>query len=190
MFDLSPDPDLARARRILTGYAAPDAQQEEVRAEILAFIEAHPEDAHLRSCLEGHLTGSTMLLDHSRERILLTLHRKLGLWLQLGGHCDGDANLVHVAWREAQEESGIDAIEIDPAPLDLDIHRIPEHKGVPEHLHLDVRFVAYAAPGATEVISSESLDLRWFRLDEALALDVDESMRRAIRRLMGDLRST
>ncbi|MFT7667488.1 MAG: 8-oxo-dGTP pyrophosphatase MutT (NUDIX family) [Planctomycetota bacterium] len=183
MSELTPDPDLARARLILNGYDAPDAQQAEVRARILAFIDEHPLDAHLRSCLEGHLTGSAMLLDHNRERILLTLHKKLGRWLQLGGHCDGDANLVHVAWREAQEESGIPEIEIDPAPLDLDIHAIPERKGVPEHLHLDVRFITVAAKGSVEAISDESLDLRWFTFAEIAGLDVDESMTRAIARL-------
>ena len=180
---LAPDPDLRLARRQLEAYRAPDRDQEEIRARILGWIEEHPDDAHQRSCLAGHLTGSVMLMDHARERVLLTLHKKLGVWLQLGGHCDGDANLVHVAFREAQEESGIDAIEIDPVPIDLDIHRIPEHKGVPAHLHLDTRFVAYAARGSNEVISDESLDLRWFTLDELPGLGCDASMLRAARRV-------
>ena len=176
------DPDLECARRILAGYEAPDAAQEELRARILAFIDEHPADAHLRSCLSGHLTGSVMLMDHAGERVLLTLHRKLGRWLQLGGHADGDANLVHVALREAEEESAIAGITIDPAPLDLDIHTIPEHKGVPEHLHLDVRFVAHAPAGAREVISEESIELGWFTLDELEGLEgVDEAMLRAAR---------
>lgn len=179
------DPNLARARQILADYEAHDSGQDEIRARILAFIEANPTDAHQRSCLEGHLTGSTLLLDHDRERVLLTLHKKLGLWLQLGGHCDGDANLVHVAWREACEESGIEEIEIDHQPIDVDIHRIPEHKGVPEHWHLDTRFVAFAAEGSVECISEESLDLRWFSFEEALALDCDESLERALRLVAG-----
>lgn len=183
-----PDPDLAVARRILGGYRAPDREQEEVRARILAFIDAHPEDAHLRSCLEGHLTASTMLMDHAGERVLLTLHRKLGLWLQLGGHCDGDANLVGAALREAQEESGIEGIEIDPEPLDLDIHRIPAYgppgpEQVPAHLHLDTRFVAFAPRGAVEELSEESIELRWFGLDELEELGCDASMLRAARRV-------
>ena len=187
MRELAPATELSVARRILEGYAAPDEAQAEVRARMLAFIEAHPTDAHLRSCLEGHLTGSVMLMDHARERVLLTLHKKLACWLQLGGHCDGDANLVHVAWREAQEESGIERIEIDPEPLDLDIHVIPERKGVPRHLHLDARFVAYAAEGASEVKSDESLELRWFALEELAGLGCDASMLRAAARVRARL---
>lgn len=179
-----PDPDLGRAREILLAYAAPDTQQEGVRREILEFIDAHPEDAHLRSCLEGHLTGSVFLLDHRRERVLLTLHRKLGKWLQLGGHCDGDANLVNVALREAEEESGIEGLTIDPFPIDLDVHTIPENKGVPEHLHLDVRFVAQAPEGAREVISAESVDLRWIPLSGVAALTEEVSVLRPLQRLL------
>ena len=160
----------------------PAENQSRKRARILAFIGEHPGDAHLRRCLASHLTGSVMLMDHAGERVLLTLHRKLGRWLQLGGHCDGDANLVHVALREAEEESGIAGITIDPVPLDLDIHTIPEHKGVPEHLHFDVRFVAHAPAGAKEVISEESIELGWFTLGELEALEgVDEAMLRATR---------
>jgi len=180
---LGPDADLALARRILHSYAAPDAAQDEVRAQILAFIESHPTNAHQRSCLEGHLTASAPLLDHTGQRVLLTLHKKLGRWLQLGGHCDGDANLPHVALREAQEESGIQEIHIEVEPFDLDIHTIPARRDVPEHLHLDVRFVAHAAEGCEAILSDESLDLRWFHLDELTKLDVDESLQRMFRRL-------
>jgi 8-oxo-dGTP pyrophosphatase MutT (NUDIX family) len=182
--ELRPDADLGRAREILLAYAAQDVEQNGVRHEILEFIEAHPENAHERSCLSGHLTGSVFLLDHSRERVLLTLHRKLGKWLQLGGHCDGDANLVNVALREAQEESGIDDITIEPAPIDLDVHTIPERKGTPEHLHLDVRFVAYAPEGAREIISEESIDLSWIPLNEVQELTDEVSVLRPIRRIL------
>ena len=145
---------------------------------MLAFIEAHPLDAHLRSQLTGHLTASALLLDAAGERALLTLHKKLGRWLQLGGHCDGDANLPGVALRELVEESGIEAIEIDPAPIDLDIHGIPARPGEPEHLHLDTRFLARAAPGAVERASCESDELRWFSPRELAGIATDDSVRR------------
>lgn len=170
--------DLALARRVLERYEPRDAAQVAFRAKMLAFVEAHPEDAHERTCLEGHLTASALLLDARGERALLTLHKKLGRWLQLGGHCDGDANLAGVAWRELVEESGIDAIEIDPHPIDLDVHPIPARPGEPEHLHLDTRFVARAAPGARERASDESIELRWFRPDELDSIETDDSVRR------------
>ena len=176
--ELAPVRDLAFARDVLAAWAPPSDAQAVERDRMLAFIDEHPTDAHERSCLAGHLTASCLLLDHAGERALLTHHRKLERWLQLGGHCDGDANLAHVAWLEATEESGICGIEIDPAPVDLDIHTIPEHKGVPEHWHLDTRFIARAPAGAKPVISEESLELAWVTPGEVAALDTDGSVLR------------
>lgn len=173
--------DLAAARSLLAAWQPPTPEQERTRRRILAFVDAHPRDAHLRTCLEGHLTASALVLDSRGERVLLTFHRKLGKWLQLGGHCDGDADLAAVALREAIEESGIEDLAIDPMPIDLDIHPIPARKGEPEHLHLDTRFLVHAADGAIERASEESIQLRWFTRAEAAALDVDESVRRLLR---------
>lgn len=170
--------ELGLARAILAAYLPPDAEQAKLRERMLAFVDAHPRDAHRRSLAEGHLTASALLLDARGERALLCLHRKLGRWLQLGGHCDGDANLPGVALRELIEESGIDAIEIDPSPVDLDVHGIPARPGEPEHLHLDTRFLARAAPGEIARPSSESLELRWFAPAELSSVDTDASVRR------------
>lgn len=151
---------------------------------MLAFLDEHPHDAHLRSCLPGHLTASAIVVDAKGERVLLTHHKKLGRWLQLGGHCDGDADLAAVALREATEESGIEGLEIDPVPIDLDIHTIPARKGEPEHLHLDTRFLVRAPVDAQARASDESDELRWFEPAEALAIDTDESVRRLIRKAL------
>ena len=175
---LEANPDLHAARRTLAEYTPRDADQAAIKARILAFIEAHPKHAHLRSCLPGHLTASALLWDHAGERVLLTLHAKLKRWLQFGGHCDGDANLHGVAWRETVEESGIVPSWMSLDPVDVDIHSIPAHKRVPEHLHLDVRYLARASEGAQFVCSDESQELRWFTPAEALELDLDPSLRR------------
>jgi 8-oxo-dGTP pyrophosphatase MutT (NUDIX family) len=172
---------LAAARTLLAAWVPPTAEQERTRRRILAFVDAHPEDAHLRSCLEGHLTASALVLDSRGDRALLTFHRKLGKWLQLGGHCDGDADLAAVALREATEESGIEGLEIDPRPIDLDIHPIPARAGEPEHLHLDTRFLVRAPEGAIERASAESIELRWFTREEAADLETDDSVRRLLR---------
>ncbi len=182
--ELAPRDDLGFARAVLERYEPRDGEQARFRAEMLAFLDAHP-DAHHRTCLAGHLTGAALVLDHARERALLTHHRKLDRWLQLGGHCDGDANLAATALREASEESGIEGLRVDPAPIDLDVHAIPARPGEPEHLHLDVRFVVSAPPGAVETAGDESHALGWFTPEEVETLDTDDSVRRLFRLVFG-----
>jgi 8-oxo-dGTP pyrophosphatase MutT (NUDIX family) len=138
----------------------------EVVERVDAFVRAHP-DCFERSCPEGHITGSAWILSPDHRQVLLTHHRKLGRWLQLGGHSDGDGDPRQVALREAREESGLAEFRFlpetnDPLPLDLDVHPIPAHGGEPAHLHLDVRFLLVAEPGQALRISEESKELRWF----------------------------
>lgn len=178
------DPDLDRARGTLLRYVPPDDGRARDRTRILAFLHEHPDALH-RSCLAGHLTGAALVVDHAGERALLTLHRKLGRWLQLGGHCDGDANLAAAALREASEESGIEGLVIDPRPIDVDVHAIPARGDEPEHLHLDVRFLVRAPEGAVARVSSESRELGWFTPAEAEAAGVEESVLRLFRIAFG-----
>lgn len=145
---------------VLEGWAAPDAAQEKLRHEYLAHLAAYP-DGMWKPCKAGHLTASALVVDPSRERVLLTLHAKLRMWLQMGGHCEpDDASLAAAALREATEESGIAGLRLlGPGPVNLDRHLTPCA------WHLDVQYAAVAPEGATEVISDESLDLRWFPYD-------------------------
>ena len=137
------------------------------------------EDPFRRERLAGHFTASCWLVDRSGTRVLLTHHRKLGLWLQLGGHADGDRELPLAALREAEEESGLSGLRVGDAIFDLDRHWIPEHKSVPAHWHYDVRYLVHAGDDEAYTISEESLDLAWRRIDE-LAADpaTDASVRR------------
>jgi 8-oxo-dGTP pyrophosphatase MutT (NUDIX family) len=140
--------------------------QESLRQALLAFVAAR-EDACWRSCEPGHVTASAVVLDHSGERTLLTLHPRVGRWLQLGGHCEPtDRTLVGAALREATEESGIPGLTIEPTPLHVDVHPVTCSLGKPTR-HLDVRFLVHAPEGATPVLSEESTDLRWWPLDAA-----------------------
>jgi len=129
------------------------------------FVEAHP-DCFERSLLVGHVTASAWVLDPTREHVLLTHHAKLDRWLQLGGHADGEHDVAEAGLREAREESGIQDIRLlSPNLFDVDIHPIPEHKGVPEHLHYDARFLLQAATRDI-VVSDESHELAWVLLEE------------------------
>ncbi|WAL64901.1 NUDIX hydrolase [Amycolatopsis cynarae] len=152
------------AASTLDSWRPATAAQESLRQAFLGFLAAR-EDACARSCAAGHLTASVVLLDHERRHVLLTLHPRVGRWLQLGGHCEpGDASLADAALREAREESGIGDLRIVPEPIHLDVHPITCSLGVPTR-HFDVRFTVQAPPGARPVRSDESDDLRWWPVD-------------------------
>ncbi|MFI1867769.1 NUDIX hydrolase [Streptomyces jumonjinensis] len=141
-----------------------ETDQEELRQLYLDHLADHA-DGMWKSCTAGHVTASALVIDPERGRVLLTLHRKLGMWLQMGGHCEpGDTTLSGAALREATEESGIQGLTLLGAgrPVRLDRHPIP----APCHWHLDVQYAALAPAGAVAEISDESLDLRWFAYDE------------------------
>ncbi len=154
----------ADATQTLSRWQPGDPGQQALLQAFLGFLAGRP-DACARSCVPGHLTASAVVLSHDRTQVLLTLHPRVGRWVQLGGHCEeGDAGLASAALREATEESGISELEIDPQPLHLDVHPITCSLGLPTR-HFDVRFLLRAPAGATPVRSSESLDLAWWPVD-------------------------
>jgi 8-oxo-dGTP pyrophosphatase MutT (NUDIX family) len=163
---------------VLEKWSAPDADQEELRLEYLAHLAAHP-DGMWKPCKAGHLTGSVLILDAERERVLLTLHAKLKLWLQTGGHCESeDTSLAATALREGAEESGIEGLRLlVPEPVQLDRHLVPCA------WHLDVQYAAVAPAGAVESVSDESLALRWFTFEEVGELS-DASVRGLLHRTL------
>ncbi|HEX2285500.1 MAG TPA: NUDIX domain-containing protein [Mycobacterium sp.] len=161
----------ASAVEMLTGWQAPDTGQDTLRHAVLAFLAARP-DGCRRECVPGHVTGSALVVDHTGSRALLTLHKRIGRWLQLGGHCeDGDTDIAAAALREAAEESGIDGLTIDPELAALHVHPVTCSLGVPTR-HLDMQFIVHAPRGAEIACSDESLDLQWWPLD-ALPEDCD-----------------
>jgi 8-oxo-dGTP pyrophosphatase MutT (NUDIX family) len=156
------------------------ASQEGLRDEMLAFAHAHP-DALLRTCDAGHFTGSAMVVHPDGERVLLLLHTKAGLWLQPGGHADGQADLAAVALREATEETGTDGLVVHRPAIDLDIHVFRPRTG-PPHTHLDVRYVVVSPSGELPPGNHESEAIRWVKFDELSDYGVDQGLIRLARR--------
>ncbi len=161
-------------------------EEESTILRIRALMNSHS-DCFLRTCIPGHITGSAWIVSSDQQRCLLTHHRKLDRWLQLGGHADGETNVEEVALREAQEESGMTAFELHRndnqlVPLDVDVHEIPAHGTEPAHEHHDIRFLLIAGPGQELTISDESKDLRWFNRDELLETTREESVLRMLRK--------
>ena len=184
-----PPPRWASLDAALASHACADAKEESDVQLVREFLRAHPEDAHLRAQLRGHLTGSGFVLDAACERVLLLHHKRLGRWLQPGGHGEGETDPRRIALREIEEETGLAAAALAPHPdekiLDVDVHPIPARPGEPEHLHLDLRYGFVADKGAEPRVSSESSGLRWVSLGEPLP-DADASLRRALRKLRTD----
>ncbi|MFI8203453.1 NUDIX hydrolase [Streptomyces sp. NPDC085937] len=148
--------------------------QPALRDAYLGHLAAHP-DGLWKACGAGHVTASALVVDPERGRVLLTLHRKLRMWLQMGGHCEpGDATLAAAALREATEESGVTGLTlVAGGPVRLDRHPIPP----PCHCHFDVQYAALAAPDAVHAVSDESLDVRWFPYDEVPEVADDSVVR-------------
>ena len=161
------------------------------------LVQTYP-DAFYRTCTIGHITGSAWIVSADGAKCLLTHHRKLDRWLQLGGHADGETAVHQVALREAQEESGMNEFsfvdregnqlypnQIEDTlpqliPLDIDIHPIPARKEEPAHEHYDLRYLLIAAPNQPLQLTSESNDLRWFGWEEIAQVTDEATIQRMI----------
>ncbi|MCW1887759.1 NUDIX hydrolase [Luteolibacter flavescens] len=164
----------------LAAYAAKHPDETETVQRFAGFVAAEA-DCFERSLAIGHVTGSAWIVSADGSQVLLTHHAKLDRWLQLGGHADGDPDVLAVALKEAREESGLSDFEpVGSGIFDLDIHPIPARKGDPEHLHYDVRYLLRATGSTAYTVSDESHDLRWVPLDGVAELTGEESMLRMV----------
>lgn len=160
------------------------AETEEVQ-RFIDFVRMHP-GCFDRHPWPGHVTGSAWLVDRAGTRVLLTHHRKLDLWIQLGGHCDGDPDVRAVALAEAREESGLPRLElVMPQVFDVAIHRVPARGGDPAHEHFDLRFAIRATDSEHYAVSDESHDLAWVPIGALADYTHEASMLRMAAKWIG-----
>ena len=160
---------LENLKRYQTGYV----EEQRYIKRFIDLIEGY-DNCFERSLLTGHITGSAWVINSSFDKVLLILHRKLDRWLQPGGHADGNEDVLAVAKKELVEETGISADAVNEMIYDIDIHLIPQKKGVPEHFHYDVRFLFQVDDTIALHPNEELKAIRWCTLDEITGLVGDE----------------
>jgi 8-oxo-dGTP pyrophosphatase MutT (NUDIX family) len=162
---------------LLNNYHSENIKEQEYKEKIITFIKNN-ENCFDRSNGKGHITASAWVINKDRNKVLLMLHKKLNRWLQLGGHADGESDVTLVALKEAREESGIQEIHlISNKIFDIDIHKIPAHKDIPEHLHYDIRFIL-ETEHENFIQNNESIALAWFSQNIEKFPNKSESMMR------------
>lgn len=166
---------------LLADYGLRHADEIPVVERFRDFVQAH-QRCFERDLWAGHVTGSAWLVNAARDAVLLTHHRKLGRWLQLGGHSDGNPDPLAVALMEAREESGLEVAPLSMVAFDLDIHEIPARKQDPAHFHFDVRFALTVTGSEIFRVSPESLDLAWVPIERLADYTDEESMLRMARK--------
>lgn len=175
-------------RAALGLYTSGEPDERAARIRFLELFGAEPR-CFWRNAFPAHFTASAWLVSADGERALLMHHRKLDRWLQPGGHADGDADLPQVALREAEEETGLRELAVDPAIFDLDAHEIPARMSEPAHWHYDVRFVVRCSGSEAFNANDESRAMAW-RPVSGIAMDahIDPSIRRMARRWLARTR--
>jgi 8-oxo-dGTP pyrophosphatase MutT (NUDIX family) len=151
-------------------WSAPNLEQDQLRLHYLDHL-ASQRDGWSRACVGAHLTASSLICAAAEGKVLLTLHARIGRWLQTGGHIEStDPTLEAAAVREAHEESGLDDLLLDPSPLLLSKHEVPCGPIRPTY-HLDVQYLVLTHQLPSPHFGDESLDVRWFAHDQLPAVD-------------------
>ncbi len=164
--------------RRLRDYQTRWKSESETVERFIEFVSSRP-DCFERRLQIGHVTGSAWVVNRAGTHVLLTHHKKLNMWVQLGGHADGDSDVFRVAKREAEEESGLQGlISVGDSIFDVDVHRIPASREAPEHFHWDIRHAFQASGSEAYRVSDESHDLAWIEIKSLTSVTNEKSMLR------------
>ena len=175
-------------KTLLESYAPADKEELRFKSEMLSFLSAHP-NCFERSLIQGHFTASAWLLNPDKSKALMMHHAKLGQWFQLGGHCDGDPDVLAVALKEAAEESGLGQIKpIFQNIFDLDIHLIPDNPKEKAHYHYDIRFLLQAETETIQ-INRESKQLLWIDANLSSLPTTNPSIVRMFKKWINNLKA-
>lgn len=168
-------------RQLIENYCA-RYPVEKTAQSILSFLQAD-KNPFSRKNQHGHFTGSAWIVNPDKSKILMTHHKKIGKWVQLGGHADDEEDLLKVSQREAKEESGLNNFVILSKEIfDMDIHEVPSIGSEPKHLHYDIRFLLEANPEESIIVSDESYDVAWIELDKIQQINSEDSIIRMVKK--------
>ena len=172
--------------KLLIAYSTLDKTEEASRQKILSLVKTYDVASFDHDFLPGHTTASALVVNKALTHVLLNHHKKLDMWFQFGGHSDGSPDVRATAMREAQEESGLRSLEFYPGQgiLDVDVHDIPARPEMPAHQHHDVRFLLTADMAEPFVISEESHDLKWVRLEDIESYNHEDTFHRMINKVI------
>ncbi|MDZ5761688.1 NUDIX hydrolase [Candidatus Cyrtobacter comes] len=171
--------------KTLSEYTCSSIQEKTNKLLITSFIEQNP-DCFYRSCINGHVTGSALLLSHDKRYILLHFHNLCQKWLPFGGHADGESDIASVAMRELAEESGITDVELlYNSPSYINIHYIPHNdkKGEKEHVHYDITYTFICKKAEDCLQSPEALEMRWIPIDILKKYDMHDILAITLKKL-------
>ena len=168
--------------QLLQAHQPADAEEQRMWLETIEFVKQNPA-CFERSLQIGHITGSAWVVDETGQFVLLMHHRKLDRWFQPGGHADGEWDILQVAMKEAQEETGLGSVEVVSHSIyDVDVHLIPANAKDSAHFHYDIRFMLRANKSIPLRINNESKNLVWVPLEDVANYNNSESIMRMARK--------
>lgn len=162
---------------LLKNYNPDNVLEKEQKTQIIEFI-CNDDNFYKRDNMSGHLTGSAWIINRDRKKALLTHHLKLGKWIQLGGHVDGDEDIFETSFREAKEETGLTSIRaLSQSIFDIAVFWVPKSGKQDAHYHYDIRFLFEADDKEKlEIDKNESADLKWVPVEEVHKYEAEEPL--------------